>query len=133
MAHSKRILIVETTADISGLIPAKFLIGGNPKKPKYWFSDQADLDAAIEALANVDAKTTVDGEKTKTNSTEESDGDQLLEYVSCAINKFPDKVKEYKNGKKSLLGLFMGEVMKQSKGNADPKKANQLVREALEA
>ena len=39
---------------------------------------------------------------------------------------------EYKKGKKGLIGLFMGEVMKLSKGNADPKLANQLVRETLE-
>jgi aspartyl-tRNA(Asn)/glutamyl-tRNA(Gln) amidotransferase subunit B len=41
-------------------------------------------------------------------------------------------VAEYKGGKTGLIGLFMGEVMKLSKGKADPKKANQLVREALE-
>ena len=34
---------------------------------------------------------------------------------------------EYKNGKKGLLGLFMGEVMKLSKGKADPKLANKLL------
>ena len=38
----------------------------------------------------------------------------------------------YRNGKKSLLGLFMGEVMKLSRGKADPKIANQLIREKLE-
>ena len=42
------------------------------------------------------------------------------------------KVTEYKEGKKGLIGLFMGEVMKLSKGKADPKLANQLVKEALE-
>ena len=49
-----------------------------------------------------------------------------------AIAKYPEKVLEYKAGKKGLIGLFMGEVMKLSKGKADPKIANQLVREALE-
>jgi aspartyl-tRNA(Asn)/glutamyl-tRNA(Gln) amidotransferase subunit B len=38
---------------------------------------------------------------------------------------------EYKQGKKGLLALFIGEVMKRSKGTADPKKVNQLVTEAL--
>ena len=37
-----------------------------------------------------------------------------------------------KSGKKGLIGLFMGEVMKLSKGKADPKLANQLVRRELE-
>ena len=43
-----------------------------------------------------------------------------------------DKVKEYKKGKKGLIGLFMGEVMKLSKGKADPKLANQLLIRELE-
>jgi aspartyl-tRNA(Asn)/glutamyl-tRNA(Gln) amidotransferase subunit B len=41
-------------------------------------------------------------------------------------------VVEYKNGKVGLAGLFMGEVMKLSKGKADPKVANKLLTEALE-
>jgi len=45
---------------------------------------------------------------------------------------FPDKVEEYKGGKKGILGLFMGEVMRLSGGKADPKKINQMLREALE-
>ena len=42
------------------------------------------------------------------------------------------KQKEYKNGKKGLIGLFMGEVMKLSKGKADPKLANNLLKNILE-
>ena len=38
----------------------------------------------------------------------------------------------YKNGKIGLLGLFVGEVMKLSKGKADPKLLNQLVKQTLE-
>lgn len=46
--------------------------------------------------------------------------------------KYPEKVTEYKNGKVSLVGLFMGEIMKLSKGKADPKKATQMLKEALD-
>ena len=63
---------------------------------------------------------------------QESDSDALLDFVQQAIAKFPDKAEAYKNGKKNLLGLFMGEVMKLSKGKADPKVANQIIREELE-
>jgi aspartyl-tRNA(Asn)/glutamyl-tRNA(Gln) amidotransferase subunit B len=48
------------------------------------------------------------------------------------LAKYPEKVLEYKAGKKSLTGLFMGEVMKYSKGKADPKAAAKLLTEALE-
>ncbi len=46
--------------------------------------------------------------------------DQLAEIISNIIAAHPDKVKAYQNGKKGLLGFFMGEVMKQTRGQADP-------------
>lgn len=55
--------------------------------------------------------------------------DNLVEEV---LNLFPDKVIEYKKGKKGVLGLFMGEFMKRSKGTADPKTANNLIVKKLE-
>ena len=66
------------------------------------------------------------------NLIQESDEGSLRQYVQQAISKYPDKVKEYKSGKTGLIGLFMGEVMKLSKGKADPKIANQIVKEVLE-
>jgi aspartyl-tRNA(Asn)/glutamyl-tRNA(Gln) amidotransferase subunit B len=66
------------------------------------------------------------------NLMQESDSGVLEKFVSEAIAKYPEKVIEYKSGKTNLLGLFMGEVMKLSKGKADPKLANQLVKDALE-
>tara|TARA_B100001115_G_scaffold176295_1_gene163382 strand:+ start:1106 stop:2557 length:1452 start_codon:yes stop_codon:yes gene_type:complete len=66
------------------------------------------------------------------NWIQESDSNALQEWVDAAVVMHPEKVAEYKEGKKGLIGLFMGEVMKLSRGKADPKLANQLVREALE-
>ena len=63
---------------------------------------------------------------------QESDTDAILDFVKQAIAKYPEKALAYKEGKKNLLGLFMGEVMKLSKGKADPKSTNKLVREELE-
>lgn len=63
--------------------------------------------------------------------SQEQSGDELQEWVNQAIVAYPEKVKEYKQGKKGLLALFIGEVMKRSRGTADPKKVNQLVSEAL--
>jgi len=67
------------------------------------------------------------------NWIQESDSDALNEFVDSAIAKYPDKVIEYQNGKKGLMGLFMGEVMKASRGKADPKIATQLIKEKLES
>jgi aspartyl-tRNA(Asn)/glutamyl-tRNA(Gln) amidotransferase subunit B len=59
-------------------------------------------------------------------------GDEVNEFILKALAKFPDKVTEYQKGKKGVLGLFMGEIMKQSKGKIDPQKTNQLLIKALE-
>jgi aspartyl-tRNA(Asn)/glutamyl-tRNA(Gln) amidotransferase subunit B len=61
-----------------------------------------------------------------------SNSNEIQSLVEQAVNKYPEKIAEYKNGKVGLLGLFVGEVMKLSKGKADPKIVNQLVKEQLE-
>lgn len=66
------------------------------------------------------------------NLLQESNEDTILPIIEEVIAAWPDKVAEYRGGKKGLLGLFMGEVMKKSQGKADPKKTNQLLREVLE-
>lgn len=66
------------------------------------------------------------------NLIQESNAGLLEQWVEEAIAKYPEKVIEYKNGKKGLTGLFMGEVMKISKGKADPKLTSKLLNEALE-
>ncbi|WP_428331122.1 Asp-tRNA(Asn)/Glu-tRNA(Gln) amidotransferase subunit GatB [Mucilaginibacter sp.] len=62
-----------------------------------------------------------------------SDNNDVSRFIQDAIAKFPDKVKEYQKGKKGVLGLFMGEIMKSSKGKIDPQKTNQLLIKELEA
>lgn len=67
------------------------------------------------------------------NLIQESDENSLLSIVEEVIANYPEKVKEYRSGKKGLLGMFMGEVMKASKGKADPKVTNQLLINKLES
>jgi aspartyl-tRNA(Asn)/glutamyl-tRNA(Gln) amidotransferase subunit B len=61
-----------------------------------------------------------------------ADSDDVSKYIQDAIAKYPDKVKEYQKGKKGVLGLFMGEIMKSSKGKIDPQATNKLLITALE-
>jgi len=65
------------------------------------------------------------------NLIQQSDSSALDPNIDKVLDKLADKVVEYKKGKKGLLALFVGEVMKQSKGKADPKIANQLILEKL--
>lgn len=69
---------------------------------------------------------------TELNLLQESNSDELQKWIDEALKKYPEKVQEYKNGKQSLTGLFMGEVMKLSKGKADPKRASSLLKETLD-
>ncbi len=65
------------------------------------------------------------------NIVQVSDANELDNWVQTAINNMPDKVAEYKKGKKGLIGLFVGEVKKLSKGKADPKVVTSLLQEKL--
>ncbi len=58
--------------------------------------------------------------------------DALQTLVEDVLRAWPDKVTQYQKGRKNLLGMFVGEVMKKSKGSADPKLVNQLVTKKLE-
>jgi aspartyl-tRNA(Asn)/glutamyl-tRNA(Gln) amidotransferase subunit B len=67
------------------------------------------------------------------NLIQESDEDSLKPIVEKVLAENTAKVAEYKSGKKGLMGMFMGQVMKQSKGKADPKVASRILVDLLEA
>lgn len=66
------------------------------------------------------------------NILQNTNSEELESWVLKVLESMPEKVTEYQNGKKGLLGLFVGEVMKLSKGSADPKKVNEIVRKKLD-
>jgi len=66
------------------------------------------------------------------NLLQTSDEDFLTKIVAEVVEKHPDKVTVYRKGKKGLLGFFMGEIMKASKGKADPRATKALLQEQLE-
>ncbi|HRK83927.1 MAG TPA: Asp-tRNA(Asn)/Glu-tRNA(Gln) amidotransferase subunit GatB [Saprospiraceae bacterium] len=57
----------------------------------------------------------------------------LSEIIDQALAANPNKVAEYRKGKKGLQGFFMGEIMRLSKGKADPKAATPLLLQKLDA
>ncbi|MCF0071635.1 Asp-tRNA(Asn)/Glu-tRNA(Gln) amidotransferase subunit GatB [Dyadobacter sp. CY261] len=65
------------------------------------------------------------------NWLQNSNTNELETLVDEVINAMPDKVAAYRKGKKGLMGLFVGEVMKKSNGAADPKLVNQLLAQKL--
>ena len=79
-----------------------------------------DLSATAEQLA------------LKHDLVQSTNEDEIIAIVRQAMATYPEKVEAYRSGNKGLLGLFMGEVMKGTKGKADPKRANEVVRRTLE-
>ncbi len=63
---------------------------------------------------------------------QESSEDKLLAVCKEVLEENPKEVEKYKAGKKGLLGFFVGQVMKKTKGKANPKVVNQLFQKLLE-
>ena len=60
-----------------------------------------------------------------------SDENEIESLVENVLNSNPENVKKYKNGKDKLFGFFVGEAMKLSKGKANPKIVNDLIKKKL--
>jgi aspartyl-tRNA(Asn)/glutamyl-tRNA(Gln) amidotransferase subunit B len=60
-----------------------------------------------------------------------TDSDALEDVVSNIISEHPKEVEAYQNGKTKLLGFFVGQVMKETKGKANPKLVNEILRRKL--
>ena len=66
------------------------------------------------------------------NLIQDSSEDSLKAFILEVFNNNPNEVERFKNGEKQLTGFFMGQLMKVSKGKADPKTSNSLLRQMLE-
>ena len=62
---------------------------------------------------------------------QQSDPKELEKIIVTVISKNQDKVTQYKSGKVKLFGYFVGEVMKVSKGKANPNLVNDILKTKL--
>ena len=81
----------------------------------YLMKNSIDVDSVIEKLG----------------LKQVSDDGAILEIIDSIISANTDKVEEYKSGKDKLFGFFVGQVMKASKGSANPQKVNELLKQRL--
>ena len=77
--------------------------------------DGGDVDAIIEARG----------------LRQVSDVDELAGIVARVVAAHPDQARQFRAGKGKVLGFFVGQVMKETSGKADPKQANALLLKAL--
>ena len=68
---------------------------------------------------------------TELNLIQENDSGSIEQWVDEVIAAMPDKVNQYRAGKKGLIGLFVGEVKKRSKGKADMQLVNTILEKKL--
>jgi aspartyl-tRNA(Asn)/glutamyl-tRNA(Gln) amidotransferase subunit B len=62
-----------------------------------------------------------------------ADASELAPVIEEILAANPGQVEAFRGGKEGLLGFFVGQVMKQTEGKADPKAVNDLLREKLKA
>ncbi len=60
-----------------------------------------------------------------------SDTNELSRIVDDVLSKNPKQVEQYKGGKTTVIGYFVGQVMKATRGQANPQAVNELLREKL--
>lgn len=83
-------------------------------------------------------------EMLKTNSTPEkiieeknliqiSDSNLLEGVVETVINNNPGQVKQYLEGKEKVIGFFVGQIMRETKGKGNPQVVNEILKRKLES
>jgi aspartyl-tRNA(Asn)/glutamyl-tRNA(Gln) amidotransferase subunit B len=63
--------------------------------------------------------------------TQISDSSVIIEAIREIIAKNPKEVERFKAGEEKLIGFFVGQVMKLTKGKANPKLVNELILQEL--
>ena len=57
---------------------------------------------------------------------------RLADLVDQVLNENADQIEQYRAGKGKVFGFFVGQVMKLSKGKANPKQVNDLLKARLD-
>lgn len=80
-----------------------------------------------EIMLGKDPKTVVEEKGMK----QMSDSSALLDIITTVLDNNPQSIEDFKNGKDRAVGFLVGQVMKASKGQANPAMTNQMIQEEL--
>jgi len=130
------------TGPLLGLLKSQNLnIGKSPISPKM-LAELLDL-IQDKTISNKIAKTVFDtmaetGKAPKEivaekGLTQVTDSAALEVVIQAVLSRSEKEVAAYKNGKSKLMGYFVGQVMRETKGKANPKIVNEILREKLES
>ena len=104
-------------ADIVNKIESKEISG---KMAKTVFAEMVETGKGAEAIIKEKGLVQISDEK------------QLLAIIDSIISANSGNVDKYKSGKTNLLGFFVGQVMKETKGQANPEVVNRLLKQKLD-
>ena len=91
-------------------------------------SGKQGKDVLVEMFATGKAAATVIEEKGLVQVSDTGEIDRVIDEVIAANSK---QLEQYRGGKETLFGFFVGQVMKASKGKANPKIVNERLKEKL--
>ena len=128
------------TSDIAGYLKANKLTFNQLKLSPKYLAEMIKM-ISLKTISGKIAKEILP-ELIQTNSSPEklvkerglamiSDSESILPVINELIEEYPNEVQLFKNGKTKLLGFFVGQLMKKTKGKVDPKLANKLLSEKL--
>ena len=69
----------------------------------------------------------------KNNWISQSNKDDLSEIIEKILSDNPNETQRFKEGEKKLTGFFMGQIMKATKGTANPKLAAQVLHKIIQS
>lgn len=109
------------------------LLVTNPPNLKYFLSHQSKTKLSAQKFANLIINKKIDITKPAISQlqhlTEKKTIDQTI--INQVIKTNPEVVKKYHAGKTTVIGFLVGQVMKQTKGQADPQLTRKLLLEKL--
>jgi len=91
-------------------------------------SSKIAKEVFAEMLNNNSDPETIVKEK---NLVQISNPEELLSIIKQITEKNPEQVSDYKSGKEKVFGFFIGQIMKETKGKANPKLVNELLKQIL--
>ena len=81
-----------------------------------------------DAAGREDARSIID----RLGLKQVSDDGELLALIQAMLDENPTQLEQYRAGKDKLFGFFVGQMMKRTKGQANPTKLNELLRKQLD-
>ena len=128
LIHELRPLLTDEQMETPPLKPGHFaeLVALHSDKT---LSSRMAREVLEEMITSGDAPNTIVERK---GMRQISDEDALLGYVDEVLAAFPDRVAAYKDGKKGLIGFFMGQVMQKTGGSANPQVVRGLLQQKLD-